>query len=66
MTREEFDERINKTLVSMDVTYHTVKDDPERWGRLFEAYKHMPEEALELIMKDAIDEYSRSDGAMYN
>tara|TARA_B100001179_G_C18256682_1_gene260695 strand:- start:22 stop:222 length:201 start_codon:yes stop_codon:yes gene_type:complete len=66
MTREEFDERVNKTLVSMDVTHYSAEDNPEEWDGLFEFYQHVPEEALEVMLMEAIDKHRRGDGAMYN
>ena len=66
MTREEFDERVNKTLVSMDVTHYSVANNPEEWDGLFKFYEHVPEESLEVMLMELIDEYRRSDGAMYN
>jgi len=66
MTREDFDERINKTLVSMGVYHYTAQDNHEQWDHLFEFYSEVPEEALEILMMDAIDEHRRGDGAMLN
>ena len=68
MTREEFDERINKTLVSMNVTHssYSAENNPEEWDGLFKFYQHLPEEAMEVILMDVIDEHRRGDGAMFN
>ncbi len=68
MTREEFDERVNKTLVSLGVRDIKMDDEEfvERWSKLFEFYQHLPEEAMEVILMDVIDEHRRGDGAMYN
>jgi hypothetical protein len=68
MTREDFNERINKTLASMDVTHssYSAENNPEEWDSLFEVYKHVPEEALEVMLMEAIDNHRRGDGAMYN
>ena len=68
MTREEFDERINKTLVSMDVTHssYSAENNPEEWDGLFKFYEHVPEESLEVMLKELIDEHRRGDGAMFN
>ena len=35
MTRADFDERINKTLVSMGVYHYTAQDNSEQWDKLF-------------------------------
>ena len=66
MTRADFDERINKTLVSMGVYHYTAQDNSEQWDKLFEFYSEVPEEALEILMMDAIDEHRRGDGAGFN
>ncbi len=66
MTREDFNERINKTLVSMGVHHYTAQDNSEQWDQLFEFYSEVPEEALEILMMDAIAEHRKGDGAMYN
>ena len=66
MTREEFDKRVNKTLVSMDVTHYSVANNPEEWDGLFAFYQHVPEEALEVMLMEAIDNHRRGDGAMFN
>ena len=68
MTREEFDERVNKTLVSLGVRDIKMDDEEfvERWNQLFKFYQHLPEEAMEVILMDVIDEHRRGDGAMFN
>ena len=38
----------------------------ERWNQLFKFYQHLPEEAMEVILMDVIDEHRRGDGAMFN
>ena len=69
MTREEFDTRIQKTLRSLNVEEHVVAEYTDELNKFFDFYQHVPEEALEILMMEVIDEHnqnSRGSSANFN
>jgi hypothetical protein len=69
MTKEEFDDRIKKTLMSLDVEEHVIAEYTDDLNKFFDFYQHVPEEALEILMMEVIDEHerdSRGNSANFN
>jgi hypothetical protein len=60
MTREEFDTRIQKTLRSLNVEEHVVAEYTDELNKFFDFYQHVPEEALEILMMEVIDEHNQN------
>ena len=60
MTREEFDTRIQKTLRSLNVEEHVVAEYTDELNQFFDFYQHVPEEALEILMMEVIDEHNKN------
>jgi hypothetical protein len=59
MTREDFDERIKKTLRSCNVGEHVVVEFADELNKFFEFYQNVPEEALEVLMMEVIEDYHK-------